>query len=411
MSIRNRLLRGTLFSLLLAVTSTAMCQVGGRRSFDEARQKLVEEDIVAAGVEDPRVVQAMRDTPRHEFVPRDQQQYAYVDMALPIGDRQTISAPFIVAYMTEQIDPQPTDKVLEIGTGSGYQAAVLSPLVKEVYTIEIVEPLGKRAARALTRLGYKNVFTKIGDGYEGWPEHAPFDKIIVTCSPEDVPPKLVEQLAEGGRMIIPVGERYQQTLYLLTKKGGKLVSEKLLPTLFVPMTGAAEEQRKVLPDPSRPELLNHDFEEVDADTGRPAHWHHPRQAEVVQSAESPSGERHLLFTNSVAGQDSHVLQGFAIDGRKIRELQVTVRVRAGNVQPGQTRDQMPMIVVNFFDQGRDRAGPPGIVGPWRDSFGWKEITARLTVPSSTREAILHVGLLGAVGELAVDRLELKPVSR
>ena len=138
-------------------------------------------------------------------------------MALPIGEQQTISPPFIVAYMTQEIDPQPTDRVLEIGTGSGYQAAMLSPLVKEVYTIEIVEPLGKRAARTLKRLGYKNVFAKVGDGYLGWPEAAPFDKIIVTCSPEKVPQPLVDQLKDGGLMIVPVGERYQQNLYLFRK--------------------------------------------------------------------------------------------------------------------------------------------------------------------------------------------------
>ncbi len=151
----------------------------------------------------------MRDTPRHEFVPRDQQKNAYFDMSLPIGDEQTISGPFVVAYMTEQLDPQPADKVLEIGTGSGYQAAVLSPLVKDVYTIEIVEPLGKRAEPTLKRLKYDNVHVKIGDGYQGWPEHAPFDKIIVTCSPEKVPQPLVDELKEGGRMIVPVGERYR----------------------------------------------------------------------------------------------------------------------------------------------------------------------------------------------------------
>ena len=176
----------------------------------ELAGEMVDKEIVAAGVTNERVIQAMRDTPRHEFVPANQRQYAYLDMALPIGNAQTISPPFIVASMTQEIDPQPTDRVLEIGTGSGYQAAVLSPLVKDVYTIEIVEPLGRRATRTLKRLGYKNVHTRVGDGYKGWPEAAPFDKIIVTCSPEKVPQPLVDQLREGGLMIVPVGERYQQ---------------------------------------------------------------------------------------------------------------------------------------------------------------------------------------------------------
>ncbi len=209
---------------------------------------MVDEDIVAAGVKNKRVIKAMRDTPRHEFVPLRLRNRAYFDMALPIGESQTISPPFVVAYMTEALDPQPGDKVLEIGTGSGYQAAVLSPLVREVYTIEIVEQLGHKAAKTLERLRYDNVKVKVGDGYQGWPEHAPFDKIIVTCSPEKVPPALVAQLKEGGRMVIPVGERYQQTLYLMKKKDGKMVSEALQPTLFVPMTGRAEENRQVKPD-------------------------------------------------------------------------------------------------------------------------------------------------------------------
>ncbi len=180
--------------------------------YEKMRTAMVDEVIVASGIKNERVIDAMRATERHKFVAFKYRPHAYFDMALPIGDQQTISSPFIVSYMTESLDPQPTDKVLEIGTGSGYQAAVLAPLVKEVYTIEIVEPLGKRAEKTLADLGYKNVFVKVGDGFKGWPEHAPFDKIIVTCSPEKVPQALVEQLAEGGRMIVPVGERYQQTL-------------------------------------------------------------------------------------------------------------------------------------------------------------------------------------------------------
>ena len=210
------------FAITLCATA-ALAQ--SRISMDAARNKMVDEEIVAAGVKNPRVIEAMRKTPRHEFVPLAQRKKVdstgfpliYHDMALSIGDSQTISPPFVVAYMTEAIDPQPTDRVLEIGTGSGYQAAVLSKLVRDVYTIEIVAPLGRRAEKTLQRLHYDNVHVKIGDGYQGWPEHAPFDKIIVTCSPEKVPPALVAQLKEGGRMVIPVGERYQQTLYLMKK--------------------------------------------------------------------------------------------------------------------------------------------------------------------------------------------------
>jgi protein-L-isoaspartate(D-aspartate) O-methyltransferase len=166
---------------------------------------------------------------------------AYADRPLPIGHGQTISQPFIVAFMTEALKPAPADKVLEIGTGSGYQAAVLAELVAQVYTIEIVKPLGERAREDLARLGYANVHVRVGDGYEGWPENAPFDAIIVTCSPEQVPQPLVDQLREGGRMVIPVGTQAGgQDLYLLEKRGGKVVKQAILPVRFVPMTGKAQ---------------------------------------------------------------------------------------------------------------------------------------------------------------------------
>ena len=223
-----------------------------RAQLDAARQRMVTTSVIDAGVKNPRVIEAMRTTPRHEFVPRASRKLAYEDMALPIGDQQTISSPFIVAFMTEAVDPQPTDRVLEIGTGSGYQAAVLSGLVQDVYTIEIVESLGRTAQRTLESLRYRNVHVKIGDGFQGWPEHAPFDKIIVTCSPESVPQPLIDQLREGGLIVIPVGPRYQQVLHLMRKRDGKLVTESQRATLFVPMTGAAEDTRKVQPDPLNP---------------------------------------------------------------------------------------------------------------------------------------------------------------
>ncbi len=206
-------------------------------------RKMVAEEIVGAGIKNKRVIQALQKTARHEFVSVKQRPYAYYDMALPIGSQQTISPPFIVAFMTESLNPQPTDRVLEIGTGSGYQAAILSPLVSHIYTIEIVKPLARRAASTLKRLKYKNISTRLGDGYLGWPAAAPFDKIIVTCSPEKVPQPLIDQLREGGLMVIPVGQRYQQSLYLFRKTNGKLTSETLEATFFVPMTGEAERRR------------------------------------------------------------------------------------------------------------------------------------------------------------------------
>jgi len=200
---------------------------------------MVEEQLKPRGIRDERVLAAIAKVPREEFLPENLRAQAYTDNALPIGHDQTISQPFIVAFMTEQLHPQPTDRVLEIGTGSGYQAAVLAELVKDVYTIEIVEPLAKDASARLARLGYDNAHVKTGDGYQGWPEVAPFDSIIVTCAPDKVPPSLSQQLKDGGRMIIPVGAGMDQQLYLLEKKDGQLAQTAILPVRFVPMIGEA----------------------------------------------------------------------------------------------------------------------------------------------------------------------------
>jgi protein-L-isoaspartate(D-aspartate) O-methyltransferase len=228
---------------LIVLSSLALClsacnsQPASEAELFAQRKKMVEEQLAAPGrdIRNCRVLDAMAAVPRHEFVPKALWKFAYSDDPLPIGYGQTISQPFIVAFMTEQLDPKPTDRVLEIGTGSGYQAAVLSRLVAEVYTIEIIESLAKRAEADLKRLGYNNVRVLAGDGYQGWPEHAPFDAIIVTCAPDHIPQPLVEQLRAGGRMIIPVGPSDNQQLYLLQKLGTKVEEQAVLPVRFVPM--------------------------------------------------------------------------------------------------------------------------------------------------------------------------------
>jgi protein-L-isoaspartate(D-aspartate) O-methyltransferase len=216
------------------------------RAFDpmQSRTTMIEEQLVARGIADARVLAAIRAVPRHEFVPADLRERAYEDRPLPIGDGQTISQPYIVAFMTEQLQLKPTDRVLEIGTGSGYQAAVLGKLVTAVYSIEIVERLARKAATDLERLGFTNVHVRAGDGYQGWPDVAPFDAVIVTCAPDHVPEPLVRQLREGGRMIIPVGDRNGQRLHLLEKRGGAVEQRAVLPVMFVPMTGESERPRK-----------------------------------------------------------------------------------------------------------------------------------------------------------------------
>jgi protein-L-isoaspartate(D-aspartate) O-methyltransferase len=377
-------------------------------NFEQARNRMVDDEVVGAGITNLRVIQSMRITPRHEFVALKLIDKAYLDMSLPIGEHQTISPPMMVAFESEQLDPQPTDRVLEIGTGSGYQAAVLSPLVKEVYSIEIVESLGKHAAQTLKRLKYTNVFTKIGDGYLGWPEHAPFDKIIVTCSPEKVPQALIDQLKDGGRMVVPVGERYQQVFHLLTKKDGKLTNEALMPTLFVPMTGKAEDEREVKPDPLHPKLVNGSFEELVGKSGEPAGWYYVRQMKVVTGSDAPDGKNYITFTNSEPGRNSRALQGFAIDGRKVHELKVSCMARCKDVVAGPAAsDQTAQLAVLFMGDNRAPVGRILTVrGLWHGTFDWTEKSEVLDVPVGAREAIVTIGLLGGTGEVSYDNVQI-----
>jgi len=206
----------------------------------DRRTRMVESQIVARGVRDPRVLAAMRKVPRHRFVDDAQRAEAYEDHPLPIPGNQTISQPYIVALMTELLELKPTSRVLEIGTGSGYQSAVLAELAKEVYTIEIVPELARLAQTRLRELGYDNVTVREGDGYRGWPEHAPFDAIIVTAAPERIPQPLLDQLARGGIMVIPVGGFFQELKVFRKSADGRMSEKDILPVRFVPMTGEVE---------------------------------------------------------------------------------------------------------------------------------------------------------------------------
>ncbi|MFN0019999.1 MAG: protein-L-isoaspartate(D-aspartate) O-methyltransferase [Pirellulaceae bacterium] len=377
-----------------------------RTQFEQARKKMVEEVVIGSGVKDERVIKAMLATPRHEFVEIKHRREAYLDKAIPIGDKQTISSPFIVSYMTQSLDPKPTDIVLEIGTGSGYQAAVLSPLVKEVYSIEIVESLGKNAARVLKRLGYDNVTTKVGDGYLGWKEHAPFDKIIVTCSPEKVPDPLVEQLKEGGLMVVPVGQRYEQTLYLFRKKDGKLESEKLLPTLFVPMTGKAEENRKVKPDPDNPSLANGSFEEEAFPSGAQPGWYYEKHVKWETDPKAPDGQHYVTFNNQDAGVSAHLLQGFGIDGRKVKQLKVSAQVMTRNSAQGGEENERCYILFTLYDDQRRDLGMQAM-GPFLGTSDWHEETKTFDIPATAREGIFRIGLFGGTGTASFDKISIK----
>ena len=229
----------------------AMCVVGGCNqgsgaerpmtdpTHQTARDSMVQEQMIARGIRDPLVIQAMRRVPRHEFVLATEEENAYMDRPLPIGHEQTISQPYIVAFMTEALKLQPGDTVLEIGTGSGYQAAVLGKIVSEVFTIEIIESLAKRAEETFRRLGYTNIHVQTGDGYQGWPAESPFQAIILTAAPDRIPPPLLDQLAIGGRLISPVG-KYFQELVIVHRTHDAYNQQVLLPVAFVPMTGESE---------------------------------------------------------------------------------------------------------------------------------------------------------------------------
>jgi protein-L-isoaspartate(D-aspartate) O-methyltransferase len=228
-------------AFLIAIFSLSCKSLNDTRNYKDLRERMVKEQIIKRGIKNKRVIKAMRKVQRHQFVPKEYEHLAYSDQPLPIGYEQTISQPYIVALMTELLNLGDNERVLEIGTGSGYQAAILAELTKEVYTIEILEPLATSAKTRLKRLGYENVTVKYGDGYKGWSEHAPFDGIIVTCASEHIPEPLMEQLKIGGRMVIPVG-KYLQELVLITKTEDGIKRKSVAPVAFVPMTGEAEQE-------------------------------------------------------------------------------------------------------------------------------------------------------------------------
>lgn len=229
-------------SLLLSCGATPSLVQQPSDEYRMVRESMVATQLRARDIRDSRVLDAMREVPRHLFVPEEIRHLAYQDSPLPIGLNQTISQPYIVALMTQLAEPRAGDRAFEVGTGSGYQAAVLSRLVGEVYTVEIIEPLADRARTVLEEVGYENVHVRAGDGYAGWPEEAPFDIILVTAAAPRVPEPLVEQLREGGRLVIPVGAPAAvQQLILLRKEGGRLRERRVIPVRFVPMTGQVQE--------------------------------------------------------------------------------------------------------------------------------------------------------------------------
>jgi len=394
-----------IFSAVVAADARAFAQT--REEFDRARERMVSEYLEKEGIKNPRVLEAMRRVPRHEFVPSSQRKRAYEDSALLVGYKQTITWPFVVAFMTESLDPRPTDRVLEIGTGTGYQAAVLSLVVKEVDSIEIIPELGRTAAKRLKRLGYKNVKTKIGDGYLGWPERAPYDKIILTCSPEKIPQPLVDQLKEGGRMVLPLGNRYEQALTLLEKKQGRLERRDLLPTIFVPMTGRSDTERTVKFDPVHLHIRNGGFEERTANSGV-AEWYYQLQMKLNES-DAPEGHSCVEFENEEPGRRSHTLQAMGIDGSRVGALQFDLKYRADKIVDGSQPFEKAGLQVSFHNFRRLMGDAIAI--HCAGTSEWRTAAGKVDVPEDAREIVIRIGLNGATGKLLLDDVSLTPVRR
>ena len=245
---------------------------------------------------------------------------------------------------------------------------------------------------------------RVGDGYLGWADKAPFDKIIVTCSPEKVPQPLIDQLREGGRMIVPLGERYQQVFYLFEKHDGQLKPTKLVPTLFVPMTGKSEDAREVKPDPAHPQLINGSFETDTNNDDFADNWHYQRQ--VVRVKENArDGSFHLNFENADLGRPSQMLQGIAIDGRRVASIVLSLDVLIEAVQVGDQPFEKPSLTIHFYDSVR-RPLNEGVVGPFTRKQDWERIGRKIDVPVTAREAVIRVGLNGATGKMSVDHVKL-----
>ena len=420
-------------------------RAGGPDPFVAARNRMVQRHLVERGIKDKRVLEAFRTVPRHRFLPPETRRQAYDDESIPIGEGQTITAPFDVAFMTEVLDPKPTDRVYEVGTGSGYQAAILSRLVKEVYSVEIHEPLGKRATQVLKELGYTNVKTRVGDGYAGWPEAAPFDAIIVTCAPRAVPPPLVEQLKEGGRLVIPLGDRFHQTVHLMIKRDGKLIDRELRPTLFVPMTGRAQKEAPRRQGEGRVSmsrlrtlalaigllvLLRSGVvgQESEAEIERPGPpaargfrgRREPgrRARRLVQPARSRGSRRGRGGRSPISpvperpgrGGRARSSRAFGVDGRKTEAIIIGLWVRVDG-HPGRRaagRGPVPRSSTSSARASARSAG--GCIGPWtsRSGTGWVRVARRIPVPPDARDAILTVGLLGATGTLDDRRDDVRP---
>lgn len=402
-----------------------------------AAKFFVENELVLQdGLENDLVLSAMMRIPREKFLPQNKKSGAYRDVAIPIGCSRMDYSPYITAYCISQLDPAPDDKVLEIGTGCGYASAVLSLLVREVHTVEFHATLSKKANQSLKKIGIKNVYGKIGDGFQGCPEQAPFDKIIVWGAVEDIPESLIDQLKEGGRMVVSVGEKYQQTLYLCRKKNGELKKETLPPTFFTSMPGEAESRRILLADPKNPSILGGDFEHYYGETRLPYGWYHVKNARILQGPDAPNGTNYMRFEVEPeytivhdphemedsygeppeqfvpsAEKTAQIVQSFAIDGKTVSRVKFGVFLRAENIQPLDPQNPPKgTIVLAFYGEDREVLQCVQLASVY-GSFNWKPFSTEIPVPRKTLEADLYIGLFQNAGRLDIDAVSLERTRR
>lgn len=381
----------------------------------EAR-KMVEREILPQHEwEDPIVLSAIMRTARDRFVPASYKKTAFRDLAVPLGRSRYQQAPSLLAYMTEELDVRPDEKVLHIGTGSGYYTAVLSLLAKEVYTVELDETLGNRASQTFEKLAYTNIYTKIADGYDGWEEHAPFDRIVFTCSPETVPEPLVKQLREGGVMIVPLGEPFRQVLYRCKKKGEELQKEFLLPYPFELMEGEAQSRRQTKPDPERPELSNGHFERFH-ENGEPYGWFSMTNAIVREVPDAPEGRHFLkLEVNSFSSDEARFAraeQSFALEGKNVSRLHLEAFLRGDRLETLSARNvrASASMILLCYDES-DRLLQRYDLAPVSGSFDWKAFQCEISVPKKTKKATLILTLSDRTGTLEFDALSVRKAGK
>lgn len=399
----------------LFLATAALCFVApqpaaaqsGMRELLEARRIMVNEEIAAQGIENQKLLEAMREVPRELFIPLHKRDLAYLNVAITYGDGNVILPPLVTAHLIEKLDPQKNDKVLVIGAGSGYSTALISRMSREVYAVEIDRAVATTAEETLRSLKYTNVKLRVGDGFEGWKEHAPYQRIIVECSPDSVPRPLVDQLAEEGTLLVPTGSEFDQTMYLCKKVNGELTTLSLWPTLLVPMKGKAEELRSHSGLLRTPSILNGGFEEIVPSTKDvPTNWAYVRQGNVVEDSSCPEGSHALSFVNVTRGVAATAIQAFPVDGKNVSELTLACKIWGKDIRPGQNRQQLPRMEVRFYDEKLRYVGGDWM-GGWNMTFSWVKKDHVFNVPRPAKFAVLRIGLGGATGEIRFDDIRLE----